>query len=138
MFLAISETFVSEFLVFFFCHQMFLKGFNSFKSPSTYSTIQNFARWHTLFISSNSIKGLVVPFKQDRARLYLVVTFATMPENTYIMTRFWQHRASITLHAERIWTSGQGNVGSQFDHDTDYLLKSAVGNKRFNRHSKDG
>jgi len=47
IFLAIIETFVSEFLVFFFCHQMFLKGFNSFKSPSTYFTIQNFARWHT-------------------------------------------------------------------------------------------
>ena len=76
--------------------------------------------------------------KQDRARLYLVVTFATMPENTYIMTIFWQHRAYITLHAERIWTRGQGNIGSQFDHDTDCLLRSATGNKRSNRHSKDG
>lgn len=76
--------------------------------------------------------------KQDRARLYLVVTFATMPENTYIMTIFWQHRAYITLHAERIWTRGQGSMGSQFDHDTDCLLRSAAGNKRSNRHSKDG
>jgi hypothetical protein len=56
-----------------------------------------------------------VPIKQDRARLYLVVTFATMPENTYIMTIFWQHRACITLHAERVWTRGQSNIGSQFD-----------------------
>ena len=76
--------------------------------------------------------------KQDRARLYLVVTFATMPENTYIMTIFWQHYAYITLHTERIWTRGQGNIGSQFDHNTDFLLKSAAGNKHSNRHSKDG
>jgi hypothetical protein len=79
-----------------------------------------------------------VSIKQDRARLYLVVTFATVPENTYIITIFWQHCAYITLHAERIWTRGQRNIGSQFDHDTNCLLKTAARNKCSNRHSKDG